>query len=102
MSDATYPAHREADVVLHDGSTVSLRPVRPDDEELLAALFAGLDPTSQAFRFFSGAADPARAAHLMAEVDYRSRYGLIAFRGQDHRPVGHGVYLTASPRSAPR
>ena len=35
MSDPTYPDHREADVVLHDGSTVSLRPVRPDDGELL-------------------------------------------------------------------
>ncbi len=100
MSDPTYPDHREADVVLHDGSTVSLRPVRPDDGEILEELFAGLDPDSQAFRFFSGAADLARAGRMMAEVDYRSRYGLLAFRGQDHRPVGHGVYLGLDPATA--
>ncbi len=100
MSDVTYPGHREADVVLHDGSTVSLRPVRPDDGEVLAELFAGLDPTSQAFRFFSGAADLKRAGRLMADVDYSSRYGLVAFRGKDHRPVGHGVYLEIGPGAA--
>ena len=100
MSGATYPGNREADVVLHDGSTVSLRPVRPDDGAVLEKLFAGLDPDSQGFRFFSGAADPARAGRLMAEVDYRSRYGLLAFRGQDHRPVGHGVYLEIDPSTA--
>jgi acetyl coenzyme A synthetase (ADP forming)-like protein len=100
MSDPTYPDHREADVVLHDGSTVSLRPVRPDDGDVLEELFAGLDPGSQAFRFFSGAADLARAGRMMAEVDYRSRYGLLAFRGQDHRPVGHGVYLGLDPTTA--
>ncbi len=37
---------------------------------------------------------------MMAEVDYRSRYGLLAFRGQDHRPVGHGVYLGLDPTTA--
>jgi acetyl coenzyme A synthetase (ADP forming)-like protein len=100
MSDPTYPDHREADVVLHDGSTVSLRPVRPDDGEILEELFAGLDLDSQAFRFFSGAADLARAGQMMAEVDYRTRYGLLAFRGQDHRPVGHGVYLGLDPATA--
>lgn len=87
-----YPFEREADVVLHDGSTVHLRPVRPTDEELLHEFFDGLDPDSQAFRFFSGAVDTRRAAHLMASVDYESRYGLIAFRGSDHRAVGHGIY----------
>jgi acetyl coenzyme A synthetase (ADP forming)-like protein len=89
---ATYPAHREADVVLRDGTTVHLRPVRPGDEDLLRELFDGLDPTSQAFRFFSGAVDTRRAARLMAGVDYEGHYGLIACRGGDQHPVGHGVY----------
>ena len=30
-----YPAHREADVALRDGSTVHVRPIRPTDERLL-------------------------------------------------------------------
>jgi acetyl coenzyme A synthetase (ADP forming)-like protein len=90
---AAYPSHREADVVLHDGSTVYLRPVRPSDEDTLRDFFAELDPRSRAFRFFSGAADVDRAAQLMASVDYESRYGLIASRGAEHHPVGHGIYL---------
>jgi acetyl coenzyme A synthetase (ADP forming)-like protein len=89
----SYPAHREADVVLRDGSTVRLRPVRPDDVQALREFFDGLDPASQAFRFFSGAIDTERAAHLLASVDYRGHYGLIASRGADHRPIGHGMYV---------
>ena len=36
----------------------------------------------------------------MTEVDYSNRYGLLAFRGQQHRPVGHGVYLAMDPTRA--
>lgn len=89
-----YPSEREADAVLRDGSTVHLRPVRPDDEAALRGFFAGLDPTSQAFRFFSGAIDLDGVARMMAGVDYRMHYGLIASRGAEGRPVGHGVYIT--------
>jgi acetyl coenzyme A synthetase (ADP forming)-like protein len=88
-----YPSHREADVVLRDGSTICLRPVRPSDEGDLRDFFAALDPRSRAFRFFSGAADVGQAAEMMASVDYRGRYGLIASRGAEHRPLGHGIYL---------
>lgn len=90
MPDA-YPAQREADAVLRDGSTVHLRPVRPDDVAALRDFFASLDPTSQAFRFFSGAVDLDGIARSMANVDYRGHYGLLATRSE--RPVGHGVYV---------
>ncbi len=90
---AAYPSHREADVVLRDGSTVHLRPVRPTDVDALRGFFAALDPRSRAFRFFSAAADLDQAAQLMADVDYRGRYGLIASRGGEQHPVGHGIYL---------
>jgi acetyl coenzyme A synthetase (ADP forming)-like protein len=92
MAEA-YPAEREADAVLRDGSTVHLRPVRARDEKALRDFFAGLDPASQAFRFFSGAVDFDGVARLMAGVDYDTHYGLIAERGADHHPVGHGVYI---------
>ncbi len=97
---AEFPSNREADVVLHDGSTVHLRPVRPEDGALLRDLFAGLDPDSQAFRFFCGAIDTDRVAQEMAGVDYERRYGLIALRGSEHRPVGHGVYIAVDEERA--
>jgi acetyl coenzyme A synthetase (ADP forming)-like protein len=79
-------------VVLRDGSTVRLRPVRPEDEAALREFFAGLDARSRAFRFFSGAVDVERVAMSLADVDYAERYGLVAVRGED-RVIGHGLYV---------
>ncbi|HEX6457031.1 MAG TPA: GNAT family N-acetyltransferase [Solirubrobacterales bacterium] len=94
-----YPAHREADVVLHDGSTVRLRPVRPGDQGLLQGLFERLGDESRAFRFFSGAVDLERAAIVLADVDYQQRYGLIATRGPEGHVVGHGLYVGDGDRA---
>ncbi len=95
-----YPAHLEADVVLRDGSTMHLRPVRRSDREPLLTLFAGLGPNSRMFRFFSGAPDLDGAAAMLAEVDYLSRYGLVATRGEESRLVAHGTYLETEPGAA--
>jgi hypothetical protein len=40
----TYPAHWEADAVLGDGGIVHLRPIRPDDADLLREFHARLSP----------------------------------------------------------
>jgi acetyl coenzyme A synthetase (ADP forming)-like protein len=88
---APYPAHREADVALRDGSTVHVRPVRADDRDAIRDLMAGLSPESRALRFFSAAADLEWVAERMAEVDHRDRFGLLATLGD--RPVAHAVYL---------
>jgi acetyl coenzyme A synthetase (ADP forming)-like protein len=95
-----YPVYREADVVLRDGSTVHLRPVRAADEAALLELFEGLGSDSRTFRFFSGASDLAAAARQLADVDYEQRYGLVATRGDGGRPVGHGTYLGTAPGRA--
>jgi acetyl coenzyme A synthetase (ADP forming)-like protein len=95
-----YPAYREADVVLRDGSTVHLRPVRGSDEGALLELFEGLGADSRMFRFFSGASDLAAAAKELADVDYEGRYGLVATRGGEHRPLGHGTYIGTGPDRA--
>lgn len=97
---APYPAYREADVVLRDGSTVHLRPVRSGDEAALLELFAGLDADSRTFRFFSGATDLEAAAKQLADVDYERRYGLVATRGDGGRPLGHGTYVGTEPGRA--
>ena len=49
---ATYPAHRENDVVLRDGSTVHVRPARPDDAPVMEQLLEGLSDRSRRLRFF--------------------------------------------------
>ena len=48
-----YPARYESDVVLRDGSTLRLRPVRIEDRDGLLALYERLSPESRRFRFFA-------------------------------------------------
>ena len=52
-TQAVYPAHYEADVVLRDGSTLRLRPVRDDDAAGVRALYNRLLVDSRRFRFFT-------------------------------------------------
>jgi acetate---CoA ligase (ADP-forming) len=96
----SYPAHREADVVLRDGSTVQVRPVRPDDEPAMLGFLEGLSEESRAFRFFSAGANLAAAAKLMVDVDYAGRFGLVATRGSGEGIVGQANYFVSEPGQA--
>ena len=87
-----YPGHREADVVLRDGSTVHVRPVRASDAPAVERLLRGLSDWSRRLRFFSGFPDLDRAVRWATEVDYDQRYGLIATTGGDGRVVGHAGF----------
>lgn len=97
---AIYPAHREGTVVLRDGSTVAVRPVRAEDEHAIAAFFAALSLESRVFRFFAAVANVDSLAATMARVDYRSRYGIVATSGAGDAIVGHAMYVEISPRKA--
>ena len=101
MAEASvYPAHREADVALRDGSTIHIRPVTAEDEPAMLAFLRGLDPGSRMFRFFSGGTDLEAAARLMLDVDYAQRYGLVAVRGASDEVVAHGNYFGVAPGQA--
>jgi acetyl coenzyme A synthetase (ADP forming)-like protein len=97
---SVYPAHREADVALRDGSTIHIRPVTAEDEPAMLAFLEGLDPGSRMFRFFSGGTDLEAAARLMLDVDYTQRYGLVAVRGASDEVVAHGNYFGVAPGQA--
>ncbi|MEY2400848.1 MAG: hypothetical protein QOJ08_959 [Ilumatobacteraceae bacterium] len=74
-----YPSQWESDVVLTDGGTAHIRPIRPDDIEQLRALHGRLSPQSIYFRFFSPIPKvPEGQLHRLAEVDYRDRFALVA------------------------
>ena len=47
-----YPAHWEADVVLLDGATAHLRPIRPDDADRYRAFFDQLSDRTIYLRYF--------------------------------------------------
>jgi acetate---CoA ligase (ADP-forming) len=87
--DMAYPRHREADVVLRDGSTVHVRPVRAEDAAAVHAFYEALSSESIALRFFSGFPNLDMAVRWATEVDYDRRYGLVATSGDDGRVVAH-------------
>jgi len=97
---STYPAEREATVVLRDGSTVAVRPVRPADQAALARFFSSLSLESRVFRFFAAVANADALAEGMTNVDYRSRYGIVAVAGSNDEVVGHAMYVEEAPRKA--
>jgi len=92
-SQAPYPAHREADVVLRDGSTIRVRPVLPEDRDRVRAHLERLSPESRILRFFTAAANLDWVADRLTAVDYGERSGLVATVGADGRVVAHAAYL---------
>ena len=76
---ATYPSQWECDVLLTDGGTAHIRPIRADDLEQLRSLHGRLSPQSIYFRFFSPIPKlPEPQLHRLVEVDYRDRFALVA------------------------
>ncbi|MFB9252284.1 GNAT family N-acetyltransferase [Sphaerisporangium melleum] len=77
-----YPAHWEADVVLSDGGTVHVRPIRPEDAGILRDFYSRLSEQSIYFRFFGPRPRLSdREVALFTNVDYVDRVALIATLG---------------------
>ena len=76
-----YPRQYESDVVLRDGSTIRLRPVRPDDAEALRELHKRLSPDSQHFRFFALSAENPSEVSRLLRADYDGEFVLVAESG---------------------
>ena len=74
---------------LRDGSTVELRPVRPDDKPIFLDGFARLSPESRYLRFFTGKEHlSAEELRYLTEVDGEKHFAIGAIRPDG---VGAGV-----------
>ena len=81
---AGYPRAFETDVVLADGATASVRPIRPDDGPLLTDFHARQSPQSIYYRYFSPRPRLSeRDLERMTHVDYVDRFALVALRGDE-------------------
>jgi RimJ/RimL family protein N-acetyltransferase len=93
------PAHQSA--TLRDGTTISIRPVQPDDKDAIATGFDRLSEESRYRRFFSplerlSGGDLA----YLTEVDHRGHEALIA-HSEAGEPLGVARYVRADdPRRA--
>jgi GNAT superfamily N-acetyltransferase len=67
---------------LRDGTSVGVRPIRPDDDERLRAFHARLSPESIYRRFFASLPSlPLAQAERFTHVDYEGRMALVATTG---------------------
>lgn len=77
----SYPAEWDADVVLADGGTARVRPIRPDDGPRILDFHARQSPESIYFRFFSPHPNLSMSeVEHMVGVDYVDRMAFIALR----------------------
>ena len=90
-SVTAYPAHLETDVVLRDGSTVRIRPARPEDAEPVEDYLLGLSEESRRLRFWGPSVDIRGVAAKAVDVDYVDHLTLLAF--SDRRVVAGAQYI---------
>src|SRR6478735_7365797 len=84
-----YPEYWEADVVLRDGGTAHLRPIRPEDAEALQAFHAGQSQASIYMRFFSFKPKlSGKEVRRFTEVDHINRVAFVITIGGEIMGIG--------------
>jgi acetyltransferase len=93
MAIHPYPVELIEDVVLRDGATLTIRPIRPEDGELEREFVDGLSPESRYYRFFYQLHEltPAMLARF-TQVDYDREMALVAITDIGH-PHGHPSFV---------
>ena len=97
---AGYPSHRAVDVVLRDGTTVLVRPARPDDRERVEDYLIGLSDASRYLRFWGASVDVTQIARQATDTDFVDHLTLLAMvNGDDGRVVGGAQYIREADAS---
>jgi acyl-CoA synthetase (NDP forming)/ribosomal protein S18 acetylase RimI-like enzyme len=93
------PAHWEADVLLSDGRTAHIRPIRPSDAELLVDFYARVSDESKYYRFFSPMPHLSeRDVARFTQVDHVDRVALVVTLSG--RMIAVGRYDVVRPGEA--
>lgn len=94
---ADYPAHLIRTHSLHDGTRVTIRPVRPDDAARMLDFLQQLSGESRYLRFLKWIGAPTdKLAHFMTDIDYDRHMAFVcaAPHGADEAIVGEARYVT--------
>jgi acyl-CoA synthetase (NDP forming)/GNAT superfamily N-acetyltransferase len=84
-----YPTEWEADVLLTDGGVAHLRPIRPEDAQMLVEFYDRVSPESKYLRFFAPYPKLSqRDVQRFTEVDYLDRVAFILTVGTQMIAVG--------------
>ena len=86
MVSPTFHADYSTDVVLRDGTTIHIRPVRPDDDRELLDLFQRMSEQSLYYRFHSIPRLDLTEVAKLALVDYDQQFVMVGERGAGYAP----------------
>lgn len=79
MASTGAPGTFRESVVLRDGSSADIRPIRPDDEDRMLALFYRFSPRTVYLRFHQVLKEMSRKdVRRFCNVDYKDSYALVA------------------------
>jgi acyl-CoA synthetase (NDP forming)/ribosomal protein S18 acetylase RimI-like enzyme len=93
------PRHWEADVLLRDGRTAHIRPIRGEDAELLVDFYARVSDQSKYYRFFSPMPELSpKDVKRFTEVDHVSRVAFVLLLSG--RMIAVGRYDVVRPGDA--
>ncbi len=97
-----YPRHWEADVLLRDGQAAHLRPISPDDEQLLVDFYAQVSAESKYLRFFAPMPTLSdRDVERFTHVDHHDRVAFVLTVAGKMIAVGRFDRLDAGPDAEP-
>ena len=99
---AVYPRDREVEIVLRDGSTVHVRPVRREDRPAIRAFLATRFEGVHRLPFLRTCQASSWVADWAVDVDYADRFALVAESGTPRQIVAHARVRPQSIPTAPR
>jgi acetyltransferase len=80
-----YPTSQESEWPMRGGDLYSIRPIRPDDADMLQAFVRGMSQESRYFRFASAMPElPARMLARYTLIDYDREMALVAVHKERH------------------
>lgn len=95
-----YPSHLQFDVVLRDGSTMHIRPIRPEDKEAMLSFFHTLSDESKYFSFFTIPRPEDIDLKYLTEIDYYNHFALVGEVEGEIVAVAHYIRNLETPHKA--
>jgi len=92
-----YPSQYEKDVSLRDGSSIHIRPIRPEDEQSIKEMFYSFSEKTVYLRYHGTLKSmPHNRLQVFCNVDYDTEMAIVACVGSadDQDIIGVGRYMT--------
>jgi acetyltransferase len=92
MAIYPWPAHLVSHWQLADGSSVVIRPIRPEDAELEQEFVRNLSEETKFFRFMNNVVELSQQMLVrFTQIDYDREMALVAVTGKDGQEIELGV-----------